>query len=169
MNSNVIVFDPAKRQILPPNVAVSCPAFTTEDFARSSLCRDILDTIEMDARMPPPPPPAAEVSCESIILEGHEIRSRYTTSGMIVSQQRSVAFATDAPLSIATDELPAPFEREPSLADDAGRALARINLRRSRSPRRPVYEPAAPPSRLLWVVGTVLMVAAFTALWWVLR
>ena len=112
MSLPILPVDFSRRTILPAAVAVSCPPFTDADHQRSALVRDILDTLELDSRMPPPPPPAAEVSCESIILEGHEIRSRYTTSGMIVSQQRSVAFATDAPLELAA---PPAFEREPSL------------------------------------------------------
>jgi hypothetical protein len=166
MNSQSIVFDPAKRQILPPSAAVSCPAFTSDDHSTAAIIREVLDTIESDRQMPPAPP-AAEVSCESIILEGHEIRSRYTTSGVIVSQKRSVALVDDAPLTLADPEPPA-FERAESVQDAAGEALARLNLRRAKVPGRPVYEPTE-VSRWPYALAAAVLIAMLTTAFVVLK
>ena len=58
-------------------------------------------------------------------MEGCE-SPHHATGGHEVTQRYSVALADDAPLALAG---PPAFEREPSLADDAGGRLAALNNR----------------------------------------
>jgi hypothetical protein len=151
-------FDPSKRTVLPASAAVSGPRFRRRDWALSAQVREILDEINL----PLTPRPVADQHCESIIMEGAEIRRTMRTGSHVVRQNSTAA--------IELDDTPAPLAFEvvanTTLQADAAAALAAINDRKPsgrRSVRLPRPALKAPRTADPVWLAAVIVLGALTA------
>jgi hypothetical protein len=155
------VFDPSKRTVLPSSAAVNGPRFRRRDWALSAQVREILDEINL----PMAPRPAADAPCESIIMEGAEIRRTMRTGSHVVRQNSTVA--------LELDDTPAPpaFETvaDASIQSAAAVALAQINERKPHARRgarlsRPALKAPSTASTRAMTLAFILAGVAVVAL-----
>jgi hypothetical protein len=154
MSSSSIVFDPARRQVLPLSAAVTLRPFRDADFERAQVIREVLDMGPVRPRIAQP--------TESVTLEGNLVTSEFTTGGELVARRRFVAAVVEPELALA----PEPFAM---VADDSIRGAAAEALRRISTVKRPRVAPRlvarpAPPSSVAWAVAIVA--AGLTAAAW---
>ena len=150
--------DPTQRQVLPVSAAVKT-RFRRRDWERSAQVREILDAINL----PLTPRPEVDQHCESIIMEGAEIRRTMRTGSHVVRQTCTSA--------IELESTPAPLAFEvvadTTLQAEASRALAALNnrphARRAARPERAATAHWA--TRTIWV-WTLLIGSALTAAIW---
>ena len=151
--------DHSKRQVLPANAAVKGPRFSTsKHWEISSVAREVLDSFDLPLRSR-----VVDAPCESIVMEGAEIRRTMRTGSHAVRQTFT------APLELDTTPAPLAFEvvADTTLRDAAGQALAALNNRpHARRAARPERATAAHwATRTIWV-WTLLIGSALIAATW---
>jgi hypothetical protein len=150
MSSNSIVFDPARRQVLPLSAAVNLRPFRDADFERAQVIREVLDMGPVRPRIAQP--------TESVTLEGNLVTSEFTTGGELVARRRFVAAVVEPELALA----PLAFEvvADTSIQSAAAVALAAMNerphaRRGARLPRKPIKAPRTASTGAMWAAFTI--------------
>jgi hypothetical protein len=147
MSSNDIVFDPARRQVLPLSASIRPVRFARRQWEISQQVREICDSWDTGrpVMQPAPRPIVDDANCESIILEGATIQRTWRKTGAFQVRQNSTA----AIELVDTTPPPLAFEvvADTTLQTDAAAALAAINDRKPsgrrsvRLPRKPLKAP----------------------------
>jgi hypothetical protein len=172
MSSNDIVFDPARRQVLPLSAAIRPVRFARRNWEISQQVREILDSWDTGRPVvqPAPRPVADDQNCESIIMEGSQIQRTWRKTGAFEVRQHStttLGVVEDAPAPLAFAVV-----ADTGIRDAASAALEAINSRKPhgrRAPREPAKPLTPPTSTRVLVLGFILAGVVVGALLYVAK